>query len=227
MQGPRPARWPTLLAAASLIYLVSAVFWPILGFEFVDYDVDQQVVDNCPAGQILRPINAMGIQASGWSALSSPDLAVRPHPIVAGRGTVGQPRADWSNHTASGSLPAWFPTTPTVRSHDGRDAQERVSRSWLQEGCPTMTPQLLPQARLRWGRPLLAGSLFRLVWRLGPGSTTAWSEPYQSPHAVRRLLEAVGLLVHAVAKIVGLLSDRGRTAGAVSAALARVSRCFS
>ena len=46
MQGPRPARWPTLLAAAALIYLVWAVFRPIPGFEFVDYDVDQQVTHN-------------------------------------------------------------------------------------------------------------------------------------------------------------------------------------
>ena len=46
MQRPRIARWPTLIAAASLICLVAVVFRPILGFEFVDYDVDRQVVDN-------------------------------------------------------------------------------------------------------------------------------------------------------------------------------------
>jgi len=38
--------WPTLIAAGVLVFLVSAVFFPILGFEFVDYDVRQQVLDN-------------------------------------------------------------------------------------------------------------------------------------------------------------------------------------
>ena len=40
------ARWPILLAAGALACLVAAVFFPILGFEFVDIDVGQQVVDN-------------------------------------------------------------------------------------------------------------------------------------------------------------------------------------
>ena len=40
------ARWPILLAASALACLVGAVFFPILGFEFVDIDVGQQVVDN-------------------------------------------------------------------------------------------------------------------------------------------------------------------------------------
>ena len=46
MQDERRKRWPTFLAAAASIYLVSVVFWPILGFEFVDLDVDQQVTHN-------------------------------------------------------------------------------------------------------------------------------------------------------------------------------------
>ena len=41
-----PARWPMLLAAIALGYLVVAVFFPILGFEFVDLDVTKQVVRN-------------------------------------------------------------------------------------------------------------------------------------------------------------------------------------
>jgi Flp pilus assembly protein TadD len=45
-QGPRPVRWPILLAGIVLASLVSVVFWPILGFEFVDRDVYRQVIDN-------------------------------------------------------------------------------------------------------------------------------------------------------------------------------------
>jgi len=39
-------RWPTLLAAGVLVALVLAVFFPIVGFDFVDYDVRKQVLDN-------------------------------------------------------------------------------------------------------------------------------------------------------------------------------------
>ena len=46
MQDHRRARWPILLAVAASAYLVFVVFWPILGFEFVDLDVDQQVTHN-------------------------------------------------------------------------------------------------------------------------------------------------------------------------------------
>ena len=46
MQERRQDRWPILLAVAASVYLVFAVFWPILGFEFVDLDVDQQVTHN-------------------------------------------------------------------------------------------------------------------------------------------------------------------------------------
>ncbi|MFC1597658.1 tetratricopeptide repeat protein [Planctomycetota bacterium] len=46
MEQRRPARWPILVAVAALVLLVSAVFWPIPGFEFVDLDVDQQVLHN-------------------------------------------------------------------------------------------------------------------------------------------------------------------------------------
>jgi tetratricopeptide (TPR) repeat protein len=47
MQEPGQAHWPKLLAAAvALACLVSAVFFPIVDFEFVDYDVRAQVVDN-------------------------------------------------------------------------------------------------------------------------------------------------------------------------------------
>ena len=37
---------PVLLAALALAYLVAVVFVPILGFEFVDYDVSTSVVRN-------------------------------------------------------------------------------------------------------------------------------------------------------------------------------------
>lgn len=44
--SPGSTAWPILLAASALACLVGAVFFPILGFEFVDIDVGQQVVDN-------------------------------------------------------------------------------------------------------------------------------------------------------------------------------------
>ncbi len=44
--GPRPARRPILLAGIVLASLVSVVFRPILGFDFVDHDVHQQVIVN-------------------------------------------------------------------------------------------------------------------------------------------------------------------------------------
>ncbi len=46
VQDPRPARWQMLLATAALTYLVAVVFIPILGFEFVDCDVNASVVRN-------------------------------------------------------------------------------------------------------------------------------------------------------------------------------------
>ncbi len=41
----RPVRRPILLGMIALACLVGVVFFPILGFEFVDYDVREQVVD--------------------------------------------------------------------------------------------------------------------------------------------------------------------------------------
>jgi len=46
MQEPGQARWPILLAGIALASLVALVFWPILGFDFVDHDVYQQVIVN-------------------------------------------------------------------------------------------------------------------------------------------------------------------------------------
>ena len=46
MQDHRRGRWPIVLGGLALVYLVGVVFLPILGFEFVDFDVGQQVVDN-------------------------------------------------------------------------------------------------------------------------------------------------------------------------------------
>jgi len=43
---PVPPRWMMLLAATVLASLVSAVFFPILGFEFIEYDVPGQVLEN-------------------------------------------------------------------------------------------------------------------------------------------------------------------------------------
>ncbi len=43
----RPAlHWPVVIALFGLLYLVVVVFFPIPGFEFVDYDVDEQVLRN-------------------------------------------------------------------------------------------------------------------------------------------------------------------------------------
>ena len=46
MQEPGQAPWPMILAAAALVCMVCMVVWPIVGFECVDLDVDQQVVNN-------------------------------------------------------------------------------------------------------------------------------------------------------------------------------------
>jgi len=40
------SRWPILIAALVLVCLVAGVFFPILGFEFVNFDVGQQVLLN-------------------------------------------------------------------------------------------------------------------------------------------------------------------------------------
>ncbi len=42
----RVARRPAVIAALALAYLVAAVFFPILGFEFVNIDVEEQVIHN-------------------------------------------------------------------------------------------------------------------------------------------------------------------------------------
>ncbi|NQT13993.1 MAG: hypothetical protein HQ582_14660 [Planctomycetes bacterium] len=42
----RPSARPTLLAAGSLVFLVGLVFHPMVGFEFVDLDVPEQVIEN-------------------------------------------------------------------------------------------------------------------------------------------------------------------------------------
>ena len=44
MEDLRPSHWPTFLAALAILFLVSTVFWPILGFEFVQYDVSRQLL---------------------------------------------------------------------------------------------------------------------------------------------------------------------------------------
>ena len=45
-QERSPSRWPIVLASLALVGLVSAAFFPILGFEFTDLDVPGQVIDN-------------------------------------------------------------------------------------------------------------------------------------------------------------------------------------
>ena len=45
-QDPGPARWPALLPLIALACLVSAVFFPVLGFELVDLDVEGMVVED-------------------------------------------------------------------------------------------------------------------------------------------------------------------------------------
>lgn len=49
-------RWPVLLAAAMLVGLIAVVFIPALGFEFVDFDTYEQVVEN-PDIRSLAPEN--------------------------------------------------------------------------------------------------------------------------------------------------------------------------
>lgn len=46
MQHPRSNRWYSWIGASVLTYLVCVVFFPIVGFEFVDLDVPTQVVEN-------------------------------------------------------------------------------------------------------------------------------------------------------------------------------------
>jgi len=46
VQERRPTRWAIPLAVLALTYLVAVLFLPILGFEFVDFDVNTSVVDN-------------------------------------------------------------------------------------------------------------------------------------------------------------------------------------
>ena len=45
-QEPRLPRRAVLLAAIALACLIVAVFFPVVGFEFVDYDVPTQVINN-------------------------------------------------------------------------------------------------------------------------------------------------------------------------------------
>jgi tetratricopeptide (TPR) repeat protein len=42
----KPAGWSVALAATTLVLLTAAVFYPIVGFEFVDFDVHQHVTQN-------------------------------------------------------------------------------------------------------------------------------------------------------------------------------------
>ncbi len=46
VQESKPSRWPIVVAAIALTYLVCAVFFPILGFEFIELDVPGQVINN-------------------------------------------------------------------------------------------------------------------------------------------------------------------------------------
>jgi len=46
MRDPGPARWPVPVAVLALTYLVGAVFFPIVGFGFTDYDAPTQIRDN-------------------------------------------------------------------------------------------------------------------------------------------------------------------------------------
>ena len=46
MHEPEQPRWSIVLAAMTLLYLVSAVFWPMVRFEFVQYDARQQLLEN-------------------------------------------------------------------------------------------------------------------------------------------------------------------------------------
>lgn len=55
---PKPSgrRWPVLLAVAMLAALIAVVFIPVLGFEFIDFDTYEQVVEN-PDIRSLLPEN--------------------------------------------------------------------------------------------------------------------------------------------------------------------------
>ena len=46
MQKSSAIRWPILLGVIVLTYLVCAVFFPLLSFDFIDYDVGLQVTRN-------------------------------------------------------------------------------------------------------------------------------------------------------------------------------------
>jgi len=46
VQETRHARWPKPVAAAALAYLVCAVFFPIVGFEFIELDMKDLVIEN-------------------------------------------------------------------------------------------------------------------------------------------------------------------------------------
>lgn len=46
MREPGQRRWPIVLAALALIYLVTAVFWPVVRFQFVQYDARLQLLEN-------------------------------------------------------------------------------------------------------------------------------------------------------------------------------------
>jgi hypothetical protein len=41
-----PSRWAVTLAVGALAVLVGAVFYPVIGFQFVDYDTYTQVLYN-------------------------------------------------------------------------------------------------------------------------------------------------------------------------------------
>ena len=45
-QKRRRTRWPVPVAIAALVCLVCAVFFPIVGFDFIEFDVDEQVIEN-------------------------------------------------------------------------------------------------------------------------------------------------------------------------------------
>ena len=46
VQGPTPSRGPIFMAACALVCLVCAVFFAVVGFEFIESDVTDQVVNN-------------------------------------------------------------------------------------------------------------------------------------------------------------------------------------
>lgn len=53
--GPAPARLKTLAAALAIAALIAAVFWPVAGFDFINYDDPAYVTDNAhvPGGLSL------------------------------------------------------------------------------------------------------------------------------------------------------------------------------